>query len=297
MNFVFKSAQNADGASSQSSSPREDYNNMTVVQLKELLRENGLTVSGKKSELIKRLQFYGNSKARDVITASARKRARANPRIEIPDTTSKKLRLLSPIPAEHHSPVIEVKSESNVAPPPSSTKKTSVITSSTKASSLRRRTPTESETAILVTKRSTRKSPRATSANSSTRSLGNTSQSSVSMKSARSTTSFQSEAKTQRSRSNTRRPISSSSSKSSKSVKSFDSKLSSLTKSTSSSMSKKRTKVVARKKSASPIIKRKPIALKNMTNSAQKRKTDRRKDMAKSVNAALAELEKIQDAL
>jgi hypothetical protein len=34
-----------------------------------------------------------------------------------------------------------------------------------------------------------------------------------------------------------------------------------------------------------------------MTNSAQKRKTDRRKDMAKSVNAALAELEKIQDAL
>lgn len=295
MNFLFKSAQNADGASSQSSSPREDYNNMTVVQLKELLRENGLTVSGKKSELIKRLQFYGNSKARDVITASARKRARANPRIEIPDTTSKKLRLLSPIPAEHHSPVIEVKSESNVAPP-LSTKKTSVITSSTKASSLRRRTPTESETAILVTKRSTRKSPRATSANS-TRSLGNTSQSTFGMKSARSTTSFQSKAKTQRSRSNTRRPISSSSSKSSKSVKSFDSKVSSLTKSTSSSMSKKRTKVVARKKSASPIIKRKPIALKNMTNSAQKRKTDRRKDMAKSVNAALAELEKIQDAL
>jgi hypothetical protein len=33
-----------------------DYSSMTVVQLKDLLREAGKTVSGKKAELIERLQ-------------------------------------------------------------------------------------------------------------------------------------------------------------------------------------------------------------------------------------------------
>jgi hypothetical protein len=37
--------------------------------------------------------------------------------------------------------------------------------------------------------------------------------------------------------------------------------------------------------------------LSNVTNSAKKRKTVRRQDMAKSVTAALAELEKLQDVL
>jgi hypothetical protein len=38
-------------------------------------------------------------------------------------------------------------------------------------------------------------------------------------------------------------------------------------------------------------------ALSNVTNSAKKLKTARRQDMAKSVNAALAELQKLQDVL
>ena len=34
----------------------EDYESMTVAQLKELLKEQGLPVSGKKTDLIERLQ-------------------------------------------------------------------------------------------------------------------------------------------------------------------------------------------------------------------------------------------------
>jgi len=37
-----------------------DYDNMTVAELKDVLKEKGLPVSGKKSELIERLQ--GDSK-------------------------------------------------------------------------------------------------------------------------------------------------------------------------------------------------------------------------------------------
>jgi len=74
------------------------YVKMTVVELRALLRKNGLTVSGKKSELIKRLQIYGNTKGKDVLTASARKRTRSR---SAPRTASKKLRVLSPrLPAK-----------------------------------------------------------------------------------------------------------------------------------------------------------------------------------------------------
>ena len=38
-----------------------DYDNMTVAELKDLLREAGLPVSGKKADLIARLQDMGNS--------------------------------------------------------------------------------------------------------------------------------------------------------------------------------------------------------------------------------------------
>ena len=38
----------------------DDYDNMTVAELKDVLKEKGLPVSGKKSELIERLQ--GDSK-------------------------------------------------------------------------------------------------------------------------------------------------------------------------------------------------------------------------------------------
>ena len=38
-----------------------DYDNMTVAELKDLLREAGLPVSGKKADLIARLQDMGDS--------------------------------------------------------------------------------------------------------------------------------------------------------------------------------------------------------------------------------------------
>jgi hypothetical protein len=45
-----------DAAEPEAVSDEIDYSSMTVVQLKELLREAGKTVSGKKAELIERLQ-------------------------------------------------------------------------------------------------------------------------------------------------------------------------------------------------------------------------------------------------
>jgi len=45
-----------DVAEPEAVSDEIDYSSMTVVQLKELLREAGKTVSGKKAELIERLQ-------------------------------------------------------------------------------------------------------------------------------------------------------------------------------------------------------------------------------------------------
>ena len=41
----------------------EDYESMTVAQLKELLKEQGLPVSGKKSDLIARLQEAADRKS------------------------------------------------------------------------------------------------------------------------------------------------------------------------------------------------------------------------------------------
>ena len=45
-----------DAAEPEAVSDEVDYSSMTVAQLKDLLREAGKTVSGKKAELIERLQ-------------------------------------------------------------------------------------------------------------------------------------------------------------------------------------------------------------------------------------------------
>ena len=47
--------QKAESKADSSGSSSIDYSEMTVTELKDLLRERGLKVSGKKSELIERL--------------------------------------------------------------------------------------------------------------------------------------------------------------------------------------------------------------------------------------------------
>ena len=50
----------------------EDYESMTVAQLKEVLKEQGLPISGKKSELIARLvDANGGADAADETTVEA----------------------------------------------------------------------------------------------------------------------------------------------------------------------------------------------------------------------------------
>ena len=48
----------------------EDYESMTVAQLKELLKEQGLPVSGKKSDLVARLQDAAGQ-AEDIVEDEA----------------------------------------------------------------------------------------------------------------------------------------------------------------------------------------------------------------------------------
>lgn len=305
---------------------QDDYEKMKVVELKARLRENGLTVSGKKAELVQRLKFYGSSKARDVVTASARKRARSVPRIQVPDAgVSKKTRLKSPVP-----PNTRKKSPTNsVTLPPSSARKVPRgLTSSTKASNLRRRIPTESETAHLIRKRPVRKSPRAASSV-----LDKSSEADVNIKkSARSLnrnaalkkkTTSQSDALRRTrltkksstvSKDTSKAPSSSDIKENRNSTDSVSTAESSVSSSTTKRNKKERpvsarrtvktkdsrlnrggraiTVKTARGKSGSP-----PRALSSITNSAKKRRTDRRQNMARSVNMALAELEKLNEAL
>ncbi len=333
---------------------------MTVVQLKVLLRENGLTVSGKKAELIQRLKFYGSAKARDVVTASAKKRDRSVPCVEIPDAIfAKKLRLQSPLPPTSRRRTPRGSNISNTVAP-SSSRKIRLLTSSTKASLLRRRTPTEHDTASLVTKRgrtTTRKTSRsdvnaspdsnsndedkldkkvnssiheaATPRNQSIRLPARITKKIPAPLNSKSTKNLQSSASTLKkheskvitvntSLSGTSanakgtRPISSRSTcsistmtNSNATSRSRSSSRKTVKENTNHSSSSSRkvkptrqlTVKTARAISGSPLGRRKDRALSSITNSAKKRRTDRRQNMAKSVNAALAELEKLNDAI
>jgi SAP domain. len=306
---IFKNIHNR----TQNTCRQENYEKMTVVQLKELLRKNGLTVSGKKSELIQRLEFYGDKKAREVVTASARKRERPTPLPEAsqPDTASKKFRSLSPTPLSKK--LVDAPVDISLS---TRGKSSSVMTSSTKASDLRRRTPTEQETTQLITKRTNKKSPSAgTRLSTKTRkgsTIGKSSSSSSSRVLSRTTrTKPASSARVTELGNTTDAPskLKSSSSRIRTSTESHSS-ISSSEKKTSTEKPVPLTKVhvddkynkghQAGTKSTSPLGRRKIRtggALTNVTNSAKKRKTARRQHMAKSVTAALAKLEKLQDVL
>jgi len=293
------------------------------MQLKELLRQNGLTVSGKKAELIQRLKF--NTEARDAVTASAKKRVRAGATIDISESPTKKIRLASPAPPRKRSPLSQRSPSSTSMASLSSRKPSSrSLTSSTKASMLRRKIPTESDTAHLVTRRSMRRSPRAEStavaripaaavakSRSSTDSVSSTSSETTtiarinaaaetktrsSTDSASSIISERSTRSTRSTRSATgRRPTSSKSTTSRRSDETKDNSMASSTK------ARRPARVTTAKtvKTESPLGRRKERSepLSSLTNSARKRKTNRRQDMAKSVNAALMELEKLHDSL
>lgn len=296
----------------QDTGSQENYEKMTVVQLRELLRKNGLTVSGKKSELIQRLEFYGDKKAKEVVTASARKRERPTPLGAVQsDITLKKIRLLSPAPSAKKN--IEVPAE--VPSATSRTKTSSVMTSSTKASDLRRRTPTETETAQLITKRSTKKSPKSARVATKTRkgitagpSYSRTLSRTTGTKAASSTRvtehSNRIDAPKKLISSSSRTRTSTESTSSISSVENKKPTVYAIPTTTTTSNTKSVSKVrhdKTGKKSTTPQPAKNKIriggVLSNVINSAKKRKIARRQDMAKSVTAALAELEKLQDVL
>lgn len=248
---------------------------MTVVQLKELLRENGLTVSGKKAELIQRLTF--NRKAREIVTASARKRQRiAPPSLDITGISVKKLRL---------SPLTSPKRKS----PQSSRKSARKLTAATQASLLRRR---KSPRAAITT---VNKSPEIVRTpfcqgeskvpeipNPTSMSSSNDAESSISS-SKRSTTRTKTFNKNAPSSMKENVPIHSNPSATPKRKRKAPEGLDQSKEGLSMSPPN------ARSTRSRPLSK--------ITNSARKRRNHRRENMSKSVNAALAQLEALQSSI
>ncbi len=270
---------------------------MTVVQLKALLRKNGLTVSGKKAELVQRLTFH--RKAREVVTMSARKRQRVTTPISDSDetVTSKKLKLSSPAsPAQKISPA---------SASFSSKKSARKLTAATQASILRRRRSPRMRMGTRTTSpkpssdNQTRSKTEATMPPISNAARGmrasNESVSSVeSMKkdkklknlSARKTAPDSNcQIQSGGEKENTSPPVSTIYAPTSSRINSLTQKQSDITQVQSP------TKAMKKQKSSSRILGARS------TNSAKKRKDNRRRNMTKSVSKALAQLEVLQNSL
>ncbi len=279
----------------------EEFEKMTVVQLKALLRENGLTVSGKKAELIQRLTF--NKKARDVVTASARKRQRVATPISDSDMTvaSKKLKLSSPA-----SPARKISPSSF-----SSKKSARKLTAATQASILRRRrsprirvetrttSPTPASDNLTRSKTEDVMAPVSDTSrgirayNESVSSVeGGKKDKKLKSSSTRKTESgacvssdSASQIQSGGEKENTSPPMSTAFAPTSARINSLAQKQMEATQMQSP------TKTIKKQKKSSRIL------VARSTNSAKKRRDHRRKNMTKSVSKALAQLEVLQNSL
>jgi hypothetical protein len=116
----------------------ENFEKMTVIELKDLLRKNGLTVGGKKSELIHRLRL--NVRAKEMIAASARKKKRTFSSDDNKNS-GKRLKLDVTTSVESFSPVSSMKASQSAR---------RNLTTATKASLLRRKSPKASTSNDMV---------------------------------------------------------------------------------------------------------------------------------------------------
>ena len=276
----------------------ENFEKMTVIELKDLLRKNGLTVGGKKSELIHRLRL--NVRAKEMIAASAKKKKRTFSSDDNKNS-GKRLKLDVTNSVETFSPASSMKA-------PQSVRRN--LTTATKASLLRRKSPKASTSNDIVseTPRGYPASIRsAISSKTSTSRIGkkaisklpseqNDAPSIQKRKSIDSTNSSYSEAGSS--------VISANSSKSRAKVRKAISNENQPTFSSHTSRKERirsKTKKLNEIKSAvkindedSSISNNKP-PLSVITNSAKKRKINRREDMKRSVDQALEALEALEN--
>lgn len=287
-------------------SANEDFEKMTVLELKELLRKSGLTVGGKKSELIHRLRL--NTRAKEIIALSARKKRPISS--DDTQTVFKKVKLeCATSESSDPSPTI-----------PQSVSRS--LTTATKASLLRRKSPPLSLDS--VTPRNSvapsnngpgRPASFATFLTSSKTTLNNAVHSSK-----RSTTKFLVDAATEP-LSRKRRSNDSLESTCSESRSSVNSSTSNALKVTRSIVHKESNDLVEKNPVRSARAERIRAATKTLndirektkvcgddpslsktnpplsviTNSAKKRKISRREDMKRSVNQALEALEALEN--
>lgn len=276
----------------------EDFEKMTVIELKNLLRKNGLTVGGKKSELIHRLRL--NVRAKEMIAASARKKKRTFSSDDI-QKSGKKLKV-DVTSAESSSPHISTKASQSVR---------RNLTTATKASLLRRKSPKANSSTDMSRSMAT---PRGYSASSS--SIGTSSRmgkkaisklpadpkdapSSRIRRSIDSTGSTNSDAgssvmttkstNASKSRTISRKPICDENKKTSSMYTSRTERIRTGTKELNEN------KMAAKINDDDSSMSSKKPPLTTITNSAKKRKINRREDMKRSVNQALEALEALEN--
>jgi hypothetical protein len=281
----------------------EDFEKMTVIELKDLLRKNGLTVGGKKSELIYRLRL--NVRAKEMIAASARKKKRTFSS-DYTQKSGKKLKL-DVTSTESFSPHVSTKESQSVR---------RNLTTATKASLLRRKSPkanSSTETSrsiatprgysassqsafssrIATTSRMGKKAisklpadPKDTPSARKRRSIDSTgsinTESGSSVMTANSTN-------TGKSRTMSTKPISDENKKTSSMYTSRTERIRTGTKKLNE------IKIAAKINDDDSSMSSKKPPLTTITNSAKKRKINRREDMKRSVNQALEALQALEN--
>ncbi len=269
---------------------------MTVNQLREMLRKSGLTVSGKKADLIKRLQYSARAKKALISPSCGEETKKPKSVIKGPKSDAFPEGTTNSKSPSDHKDSNDLKVESSVkksvrkrlisrsGSSDNATSKRLKICQETISSSLRKRSPVASSTSKAVSSRS-RISPTTPSALKSKR----TPPSQIQTRSSRriSPSSANSTSSNRLTRSANNKTSVRKADKGNKENKPsiYTNKTTTTQK---SDMVSKPQRLTSRKRSD---------PLSTITNSAKKRKSDRRASMKKSVNQALLQLEQQMEVL